>query len=155
MFRCLRIRPAVHRRRLSFDEIARRRVDCPNEAMIAAFGAGEDLHRATAAAVLGKAVADVTGEDRDLPKAVNFGFLYGQNARRFPRLAWTKFGIELTFEEAKKIRKLFFRRYQGLRQWHQAAHEEASGITEGRTLLGRRRWADPDDEEQSTELVTA
>jgi DNA polymerase I-like protein with 3'-5' exonuclease and polymerase domains len=46
--------------------------------MIEAYKSGADLHRLTAANVLGKAECDVTKEDRQLAKAVNLGLLYGQ-----------------------------------------------------------------------------
>ena len=49
--------------------------------MIQAYEQGCDLHRQTASIVLGKPVEDVSKEDRQLAKAVNFGLLYGQKAR--------------------------------------------------------------------------
>ncbi len=52
-------------------------------AMLDAFRAGEDLHRKTAAGVLSKTVEEVTKADRQLAKAINFGFLYGQQAEGF------------------------------------------------------------------------
>jgi DNA polymerase I-like protein with 3'-5' exonuclease and polymerase domains len=116
--------------------------------MLEAFRAGEDLHRATAAAILNKDPEKVTGQDRQLAKAVNFGFIYGQNSEGFLRYARTQYGIELTLAEAEEFRRVFFTRYEGLRNWHRAAHEQASDITEGRTLLGRRRLANPDDEKK-------
>ena len=46
--------------------------------MLAAFRANKDLHCATAAFVTGKEPTDVTLQERQEAKAVNFGFLYGQ-----------------------------------------------------------------------------
>ena len=47
--------------------------------LIRAFQEGHDIHRATAAEILGKAFDDVTSEERRQAKAVNFGLLYGMS----------------------------------------------------------------------------
>jgi DNA polymerase I-like protein with 3'-5' exonuclease and polymerase domains len=109
-----------------------------DEVMLAAFRAGKDLHRETAAVVRSKAVEDVTGDDRQLAKAVNFGFEYGQRAKGFRTYARTKYGIDLSLEEAAELREKFFTRYTGLARWHREAWENArNGVCEARTILGR------------------
>jgi DNA polymerase-1 len=105
--------------------------------MLDAFRAGEDLHRKTAAGILSKQVADVVKADRQLAKAVNFGFLYGQGPEGFQRYAKTTYGITLTLEEATEFRQKFFEQYQGLKRWHQAAWNKVETVTEARTVLGR------------------
>jgi DNA polymerase I len=110
-----------------------------DSAMLRAFESGEDLHTQTAAAVLGKPKSEVTKEDRKLAKALNFGLVYGQQAKGFVRYVRDKFNITLTEEEAQKHRDAFFQLYQGLNSWHQDARQAAPGVTEGRTILGRRR----------------
>jgi DNA polymerase-1 len=109
-----------------------------DQVMLDAFRARKDLHRATAAAVLSKKLAEVTKADRQLAKAVNFGFLYGQGADGFRSYARTQYGITLTLEEATELRSKFFARYGGLAEWHQAAWEKANqGVDEARTIFGR------------------
>src|SRR5690606_31393313 len=49
--------------------------------MLEAYRNGEDLHRKTAAAVLGIEQKDVSKDHRQMAKAVNFGLLYGQGAK--------------------------------------------------------------------------
>src|SRR5262249_59494013 len=44
------------------------------------FAAGEDIHRRTAAEVLGKEPATLTKDERDVAKMVNFGIIYGISA---------------------------------------------------------------------------
>ena len=51
-----------------------------DEAMIAAFKAGQDIHAATAAAVYGVPLDQVTKEQRRHAKAINFGLIYGMSA---------------------------------------------------------------------------
>jgi DNA polymerase-1 len=108
--------------------------------MIEAYRRGEDLHRGTAAAVLGKAPDKVTKEDRQLAKAVNFGLLYGQSAPSLVKYAASSFGVTLSEAEAKAIRSRFFGTYVKLRQWHERSWRTAdNGVGEVRTALGRRR----------------
>jgi DNA polymerase I-like protein with 3'-5' exonuclease and polymerase domains len=109
-----------------------------DQVMLAAFKARKDLHRSTAATVLSKKVAEVTKDDRQLAKAVNFGFLYGQRADGFRTYARTEYAITLSLEEATDLRSKFFARYRGLAEWHQAAWEKANqGVNEAHTILGR------------------
>ena len=113
-----------------------------DERMLAAFKAGIDLHAATAAIVLGKPVAEVTKEDRQLAKAVNFGLLYGQSARGLVRYAKASYGVELSEKRAHEIRDRFFRAYAGLQRWHRRCMDMANSHAEtfdARTLAGRRR----------------
>ena len=63
--------------------------------MIDAYKAGADLHKLTAATVLGKDQEQVTKSDRQLAKAVNFGLLYGQSAPGLVRYAATSYGVTL------------------------------------------------------------
>ncbi|TNY28166.1 DNA polymerase I, partial [Thermomonas haemolytica] len=49
-------------------------------ALLRAFAQGADIHRATAAEVLGKPLEAVTSEERRAAKAINFGLIYGMGA---------------------------------------------------------------------------
>src|SRR5262249_38733077 len=49
-----------------------------DERLVEAFLAGEDIHRRTAAEVLGLSIDQVTSSQRERAKAVNFGIVYGQ-----------------------------------------------------------------------------
>ncbi len=105
--------------------------------MIAAFARGEDLHRLTAALVLGKPPDAVTADDRQLAKAVNFGLLYGMGAQAFAAHARTAYGVTLSEAQAAALREKFFEAYPGLRRWHRAQRD---GPVTTRTLLGRKRF---------------
>lgn len=103
-------------------------------ALIAAYQRGEDVHTATARAVLGR--AEVTDADRQLAKALNFGLLFGMGVARFREHAASGYGVHLTDDEARRFRERFFATYPGLRRWHRA---QADGPMATRTLAGRRR----------------
>jgi DNA polymerase-1 len=108
--------------------------------MIEAYKAGADLHKRTAASILGKSEDEVTKADRQLAKAAGFGNLYGQSAPGLVRYAATSYGVTLDEEQATDIRQAFFRTYSRLRQWHGVSHNQAKdGVTEVRTRTGRRR----------------
>lgn len=112
-----------------------------DERMLTAFRDGIDLHAATAAIVLDKVPADVTKQDRQLAKAVNFGLIYGQSARGLVRYAKSSYGVELSEKRAHEIRDRFFGAYAGLARWHKVVTQDARGFVsaEARTLLGRRQ----------------
>jgi DNA polymerase I len=104
-----------------------------DERLAEAFSAGEDIHRRTAAAVLGLSIEDVAPSQRERAKAVNFGIVYGQ----------TPFGLAqqlgITPEEAAEFIAKYFAQYQGVQRYIENCLSQArdTGIT--RTLFGRIR----------------
>src|SRR5438477_11691451 len=104
-----------------------------DERLAEAFSAGEDIHRRTAAAVLGLPIDAVTPSQRNRAKAVNFGIVYGQ----------TPFGLAQQLgirpEEAADFIAKYFEQYQGVQRYIENCLSEArdSGVT--RTLFGRIR----------------
>jgi DNA polymerase I-like protein with 3'-5' exonuclease and polymerase domains len=106
-----------------------------DRALLEAYQRGEDLHTRTARSVLG--IEDVTKQDRQLAKALNFGLLYGMGARGFRAYAKGNYGLDLTEEEAGRYRQAFFNAYPGLAAWHRRVRSRRT--TETRTLAGRRR----------------
>jgi DNA polymerase-1 len=111
--------------------------------MLAAFQAGQDPHRLTAAALLDKAEGEVSKQDRQLAKAVAFGLLYGMGAKGLRNYAQQSYGVTLTLGEATRHRSTFFATYPGLKKWHEQTQAGRAAQTETRTLAGRRRLLDP------------
>jgi DNA polymerase I len=62
--------------------------------MLEAFARGQDVHRMTAARLLGKPVKGIAKEERHLAKAINFGLLYGQGVTGLQRYASTTYEVE-------------------------------------------------------------
>ncbi|HLF57610.1 MAG TPA: DNA polymerase I, partial [Thermoanaerobaculia bacterium] len=102
-------------------------------ALIDAFAAGEDIHRSTAAAVLGIAPELVTGEQRRAAKTINFGLIYGMSAFGLARQ------LGITTKEAEQFIAAYFARYAGVQRYMQEtlARAESEGRVE--TLWGRVR----------------
>ena len=101
---------------------------------IAAFQAGDDIHRQTAALIFGVAAADVTAEMRAQAKTINFATIYGQGAFALSRQ------LGIAQEEAKQFIAEYFRRFAGVRAFldRQVALARERGYVE--TLFGRRRY---------------
>lgn len=59
-----------------------------------------------------------TKEERGKAKAVNFGFLYGMQAKKFVAYALNSYGQVFTQNEAEHVRNLFFAKYSRLLPWH-------------------------------------
>jgi DNA polymerase-1 len=109
--------------------------------MIDAFQQGVDLHKLTASIITGKPTGQVTPEDRQAAKAVNFGLIYAMGADGLREYARNTYGVSMTLPEAHSFIKRFFEAYCGVAQWHKSV-QEATG-KESRTILGRRRlWAE-------------
>jgi DNA polymerase-1 len=109
-----------------------------------AYRQGDDIHRLTASFILGKAIADVSDEDRRLAKAINFGLIYGMGAPKLQISAEIDFDVKISLEEAQQFSKAFFRRYKGIKRWHQHLQRlvYVHQVREVSTRLGRRRlWA--------------
>ena len=104
-----------------------------DETLISAFHQGLDIHQATAATVNGIAPADVTYEQRNFAKRVNFGLMYGMGAFRLAR------DSDLTLAEADDFIKTYFERMPGVEQYIKDTKASVweNGYTE--TLYGRRR----------------
>ena len=115
------------------------------EEMLQAFRDGCDIHRLTASRVTGKPPEEVSPDERQEAKAVNFGFIYGQQAAGFMSSANEKYGLDLTLGRATRLRRAFFNSYPAFNAWHGSARVEAdSGLSEVRTRLGRRRLLPPE-----------
>ena len=90
-----------------------------DEVMLEAYEKGLDLHKKTASEISGVPFAQVTKEQRQAAKAINFGLLYGQGHRGLARYASANYGVEMSEQEAFKAKKAFFRTYKKLARWQQ------------------------------------
>jgi DNA polymerase-1 len=110
-----------------------------DEKMIRAFKEGRDLHRYTASVLLGKKEEEVSKEERQLAKAVNFGLIYGISAKGLSEYA-KSYGIDLSVDDAQKIMNKFFEYFASFKNWHEKVKRELKEFKESRgyTLLGRK-----------------
>lgn len=92
--------------------------------MIQAYCNGLDIHKLTASKILNKLIANVTADDRQKAKGVNFGFVYGASAEGFQVYAKSNYGLELSLNECVKFRELFFSSYPALEVWYKSIENE-------------------------------
>ncbi len=102
--------------------------------MIEIFEMGEDIHKATAAAIHNVALKDVAKEMRYAAKEVNFGVLYGMGAYG---LSW-RAGIPVW--QAKEFIEKYFSQFSGVKKYidQTLSFTKKEGYCE--TLFGRRRY---------------
>jgi DNA polymerase-1 len=100
--------------------------------LLKAFGSGADIHRATAAEVFGKAMDDVSNNERRAAKAINFGLMYGMSAFGLAR----QLGIGRG--EAQDYIALYFSRYPGVRDYMERTRQDAREKGYVETVFGRR-----------------
>jgi len=116
------------------------------EALIEAYKQGQDTHRKTAALLLGIPPGEVTKDQRQLAKAVNFGLLFGQGAKGLQAYASSSYGVEITEDQARKYRDAWFTAYPAIKVWHNKSGKAAEKSLSVRTPAGReRRWASAKD----------
>ena len=104
-----------------------------DEAMLAAFRSGADIHRETASRVYGVMPAFVTDEQRSKCKMVNFGIIYGISAFGLSQR------LKVPRREAEGLIDSYFRLYPGVRDFMSAAVAKAREKGYAETMLGRRR----------------
>ena len=81
------------------------------------FADGVDPHRRQAAAMLGIPEDQVTSDQRDAAKPINFCTIYGAGPNGLAASAWNGYGILLTPDEAGAGRHVFLSRYYTFARW--------------------------------------
>ena len=105
-----------------------------DEAMIAAFNSGDDIHTITASQVFGVEPEEVTPLMRRSAKAVNFGIVYGISSFSLSQ------DIHVSVAEAKEYMDKYFAHYAGVKAYMDGIIEQAKADGYVATLFGRRRW---------------
>lgn len=105
-----------------------------DEGLICAFNNGEDIHRATAANVLGVSEDEITVEERSRAKAVNFGVIYGMSS----------FGLSselnITRKDADEYIKAYFEKHEAVKEFMDSQVEFCKENGYVNTIMGRKRY---------------
>lgn len=101
--------------------------------LLKAFQEGHDIHAETAAGIFKISIGEVTKEQRNYGKRINFSIIYGLTSYGLSK----DLGVSLT--QAKEYRESFFAHYPQLKTWMESVIEDTkkNGYTE--TFYGRRR----------------
>jgi DNA polymerase-1 len=98
-----------------------------------AFARGEDIHRATAAEVLGVNPAELTTSQRSVAKMINFGIVYGISAFGLAE------NLEIPREEAQTYIDAYLARFPHVQDFIARTIEQAMRDGYVTSLMGRRR----------------
>ncbi len=98
-----------------------------------AFARGEDIHRATAAEVLGKDPATLTTAERSIAKMINFGIVYGISAFGLAE------NLEISREQAQAYIDAYLARFPLVQDFIERTVERSERDGYATSLLGRRR----------------
>lgn len=102
--------------------------------MLQSFLNGEDIHKATASIVYNKPVEEVTKEERQATKAVNFGLAFGESPFSFAGKN------NMTVEEAEEIFEKYFQTKPSVKTSIDNVHEFVQQYGYVDTMHGHRRF---------------
>ncbi len=104
---------------------------------IEAYKTNQDLHKITAAALFHVPVAQVTKQQRNVAKSVNFGLNYGMGKRSLKEKLKLDTGQDFTEDEAVKFIEDFRNLYPEATNYLKKVSEKGFNILEVRTKTGR------------------
>ncbi len=105
-----------------------------DEGLLHAFRNDLDVHRATAAEVMGVSLEEVTNDQRRSAKAINFGLIYGMSAFGLAK----QIGVDRKQSQAYIDR--YFTRYPGVLAYMERTRQQAGEQGYVETLFGRRLY---------------
>jgi len=119
--------------------------------MTNAFIKGIDLHKYIVKMCFGWKMKDITKEQRQMGKAINFGYEFRMGWKKFARYALTSYGVKITDEQAKHTFDTYHSLYRVYSAWCEAEYRKCERLGFVRTPLGKIRKLLP--EEQYTRSV--
>lgn len=112
--------------------------------MLQAYRDGIDLHALTASKVSGKALKEVTKEERQMAKALNFGLMFGLGANKFAKYAKQSYGVEVSQSEAHQAVSEWHDLYSTYSDWQKEQATNADDTKSCSTPCGKKRCLPPD-----------
>ncbi|MEX0848720.1 MAG: DNA polymerase I [Candidatus Dependentiae bacterium] len=105
-----------------------------DESLKSAFARNADIHAETAARLFNVLPDEVTHQQRQIGKRINFSVLYGM----------TPYGLSkdlgVPFKDAKQYIDTYFEQYPGVRAWMDQVVEQTKELGYVATMCGRRRY---------------
>ena len=103
---------------------------------IETYKAGEDLHRKTASLIFDKPVSEISSEERNIGKTLNFAVIYGSGPGNLSRT------LGIPNEKARKLLKQFFEAYKNTKSFIDMAGDLIVKKGYSITPFGRKRFFD-------------
>jgi len=102
--------------------------------LIQAFHRDEDIHRFTASLLFSKPPEEISSQEREFAKRINFGIVYGMSPYGLSK------ELGVSSEEAQIFISEYFLRYPKVEEYIKKVIEEAKTYKYVKTLFGRRRY---------------
>jgi DNA polymerase I-like protein with 3'-5' exonuclease and polymerase domains len=103
---------------------------------------GKDIHKYAASLVLRKPMDQVTKEERQGQKALNFGCPGGLGPKTLAEYAYTCYGVLWTEAEAKERRTAFLEAFEDIESYLQSMKRGQDFLLRKVSGLGRKDWAE-------------
>ena len=100
--------------------------------LISAYQNNQDIHTVTAQIIFDK--EEITPEERNLGKTINFGIIYGMGAQKFAR------EVKVSTKKAQEFINIYHEKYAGVFKYLERVKKEALVNGYVTTILGRRRY---------------
>lgn len=105
-----------------------------DEVLLDAFRHNLDIHRQTASIITGKPLQEVSAQERNQAKTINFGLLYGMGQKKLSR----ELGISQA--DAKSMIHNYFERFPSIQAYISQSKAEARLHMYAQTIFGRRLY---------------
>lgn len=114
--------------------------------MTKAFIDGIDLHKYILKIAFGWKMKDVDKNQRQLGKAINFGFAFGMGWKKFAKYASTSYDQKVTDSQAETVFRTYHNLYRGYSYWCTKERDKCAKLGFVRTPLGKIRKLLPDEQ---------
>lgn len=114
--------------------------------MLKAFAKGIDLHKAVVCAISSKKYKDITDDERQLGKAINFGLLFGMGPKKLRLYAKISYGVTLSEDQAYEAWRTFHENmYPKYSAWCDVQRAYCERLGYVRTPMGKVRKLLPEE----------
>ncbi|WP_228853068.1 DNA polymerase [Aegicerativicinus sediminis] len=107
--------------------------------LLKAYELNQDLHKLTASQIYNVKFDQVTDQQRNIAKSINFGLIYGKTAYGLAPDLTRITGNHHTHEEAQKIIDAYFEKLPAVKNCLNSFIDQADNLGYSETYLGRRR----------------
>jgi DNA polymerase-1 len=104
-----------------------------DENLFNAFKKNEDIHTITASYIFNKNPDEITKEERNSGKTINFSILYGQGPHRLSE------NLKISRKDAANFINIYFSKYNGVSKYMEEIKEKCRKQGYAETLWGRKR----------------
>ena len=105
-----------------------------DDVMLDAFRSGEDIHAVTASKILNVPINELTKDQRNSAKAINFGIVYGMSEYTLSQ------DLNISFKDARNYMNEYFNKYASVRNYLDFLKDFAHKNGYVKTLMNRIRY---------------